>query len=31
VLAESRRIDAGDAQRKDDIERGVDLGTLNRR
>ena len=29
VLAECRRIDAGDARRKRDIEAGVDIATLN--
>jgi 4-hydroxy-4-methyl-2-oxoglutarate aldolase len=31
VLAECRRIDAGDAQRKRDIDAGIDIATLNDR
>lgn len=31
VLAEARRIDAGDARRKEDIAAGLDIATLNQR
>lgn len=31
VLAEARRLDQGDARRKQDIEAGIDLATLNER